>query len=256
MRSVQVGEARASLTQDVYAQLRACILDGRLLPGQKLKINALCTELQGSLGAVREALSRLLAEGLVEAEPYKGFSVVAVSPADLVSLTEARIEVEKLCLASSLANGGPEWEGRLVALLHQLTRYDPTAEIDEWSRVHTAFHHALVSACDNPWLLRMHRSLHEQSERYRRLALAINAGTDEATRRAERNTPDEHRRMVEAAIARDVERTSALLANHLQLTTEYLLTRLQAPPPAAQAKRGGRRSAVSDLLPTAGPSVR
>ena len=240
MRSVQLGEPRASLTEDVYAELRAGILEGRFLPDQKLKINALCTELQGSLGAVREALSRLLAEGLVEAEPYKGYYVAPISPADLVSLTEARIEIEKLCLASSLANGGPEWEGRLVALLHQLACYDVTGDMDEWSRVHTAFHDALVSACDNPWLLRLHRILHEGSERYRRIALILNAATDEETRRAERNTPDEHQRIVDAAIARDVERTCDLIAKHLQTTTDYLLTRLHAERPASQAKRGGR----------------
>ena len=228
MRTEQIDQGRASLTEDVYGRLREAILGGRYLPEQKLKINELCGEVQGSLGAVREALSRLLAEGLVLSEPYKGFHVAPVSQADLVHLTQARIEVEKLCLASSLANGNIAWEGRLMALLHQLSRYSPLTSVDEWSRLHTDFHDALVSACDNPWLLRMHRILHEQSERYRRLALTFNAALSGSGQQLDRDTPSEHREMVEAAIARDVERTCALIADHFQTTTDYLLMRLEA----------------------------
>ena len=225
----QFEQGRASLTEDVYGQLRAAILGGRYLPEQKLKINELCGETQGSLGAVREALSRLLAEGLVVSEPYKGFYVTPVSPDDLIHLTLARIEVEKLCLASSLANGDIAWEGRLMALLHQLSRYSPLDDVDEWSQLHTQFHDALVSACDNSWLLRMHRMLHEQSERYRRLALTINAEiTASDRRRVERDTPSEHRALVDAAIARDTGQISHLIASHLQTTTDNLLTRLRS----------------------------
>ena len=228
MRREQIDQGRASQTEDVYGRLREAILHGRYLPEQKLKINELCGEVQGSLGAVREALSRLLAEGLVMAEPYKGFHVAPVSQADLVHLTQARIEVEKLCLASSLTNGNIAWEGRLMALLHELSCYSPLESVDEWSRLHTDFHDALVSACDNPWLLRMHRILREQSERYRRLALTFNAAL-EGAQQLDRDTAAEHRDMVEAAIARDVERTCTLVAGHFQTTTDFLLMRLKAP---------------------------
>ena len=55
-----------SMTQDVYERLRADILACRLVPGSKLRINELCLLLGGvSLGAVREALSRLTADGFV-----------------------------------------------------------------------------------------------------------------------------------------------------------------------------------------------
>jgi DNA-binding GntR family transcriptional regulator len=45
----------------------------------------------------------------------------------------------------------------------------------------------------------------------------------------ERDTPSEHRDLVDAALARDVERISRLIAEHLQLTTDYLITRLPGP---------------------------
>jgi GntR family carbon starvation induced transcriptional regulator len=223
---------RASQTEDVYERLRTALLSGHYPPGHKLKISELCGEVQGSLGAVREALSRLLAEGLVHSEPYKGFHVSPVSPADLIDLTRTRIEVEKLCLASSLAHGDIAWEGRLVALLHELSRSSgrETAEaMGEWSRLHTVFHDTLVSACDSSWLLRLHRILHEQSERYRRLGLMVGAGlNDPSPQWPRRDTASEHKHLVEAAIARDVGRLSDLIATHIQRTTDDLLRRLQA----------------------------
>lgn len=227
----QGSQSRASQTEDVYEHLRTAILAGEYLPGQKLKIGELCDRVQGSLGAVREALSRLLAEGLVLSEPFKGFAVAPVSPEDLIQLTEARIEVEKLCLASALAHGDLEWEGRLVSLLHRLLR-SPTpseagAEIGEWWQLHTAFHEALVSACDNCWLLRMHRTLHEQSERYRRLALTVDAKPVSDPDVARRDTGSEHQALVDAAIARDFEQISSIIEVHLRRTTDHLLSRLE-----------------------------
>jgi DNA-binding GntR family transcriptional regulator len=241
MRLEQLDQGRPSQTEGVYEQLRAGLLVWRYLPNQKLKISELCTEVHGSLGAVREALSRLLAEGMVVCESYKGYYVAPVSASDLVSLTSARIEVEKLCLASSLANGDFEWEGRLVALLHQLTRQSPVGEatdaVDEWSRLHTAFHDALVSACDNPWLLRMHRTLHEQSERYRRLVRKLNAElTGMSRERVERDTETEHAELLKAALARDIDHTSDLMAAHLTRTTNYLLAGLRTSGVAGLAE--------------------
>jgi DNA-binding GntR family transcriptional regulator len=102
----------------------------------------------------------------------------------------------------------------------------PTA-IENWSRLHTAFHDALVSACDNPWLLRMHRMLHEQSDRYRQLALMLNAGLEEPLRQGlERDTTAEHRELLEAALARDTDRMNELMAAHLRRTEIHLLTQL------------------------------
>jgi hypothetical protein len=88
-----------SMTQDVYERLRADILACRITPGSKLRINELCLSLGGvSLGAVREALSRLVADELVMSEPQRGFTVSPVSARDLEDLTAARIEVEGWCL--------------------------------------------------------------------------------------------------------------------------------------------------------------
>jgi len=166
-----------TLAAEVYRRLRADILACRLAPGSKLRINKLCDDYGVSLGAVREALSRLSAEGLALAEPQRGYRITPISLDDLRDLTAARIEIENLCLARSIQYGRIEWETALVGNYHRLSRTpyrEPSDEerlSDAWVDAHALFHEALVSACGNIWLKRVRSTLYEQSERYRRLSV-------------------------------------------------------------------------------------
>ena len=228
-----------NLTQGAYEQLRAELLSCRLLPGTRLKIGDLCARLSVSLGAIREALSRLTSEGLVVAEPQRGFRVAPISPEDLQDLTRVRIEIDSLCLRRSIELGDVDWEARLVAAFHRLSRTperasgDPARSSDEWAEAHAAFHTALVGGCDSPWLMRLHGQLYDQSERYRRLSVSM------APRR--RNIGDEHQAILDAVLARNANKAVRLLAAHLDATTAILLSaELEAEP---RPRRNARKQA-------------
>ncbi|MCR0985625.1 GntR family transcriptional regulator [Roseomonas populi] len=210
-----------SLTQSAYENLRADLLACRLRPGERLKINELCAALSVSLGAVREALSRLTSEGLVIAEPQRGFRVAPISATELRDLTEVRIEVEARCLRRAIEAGSVEWETAIVGAHHLMTRLperepdDPGRVNEDWASAHTAFHRALVAGCGSPWLLRLRETLYAQSERYRRLSVPLSGGG--------RDVGGEHRAIMEATLARDADRACALLARHFEVTTLILL---------------------------------
>src|ERR1700690_2496061 len=161
-----------SLTQEAYERLRADVLSCRFKPGERLRINDLCKLLSVSLGAVREALSRLTSEGLVSAEPQLGFRVAPISAVDLKDLTMVRMEIEGLCLRQAVAAGDLAWESRIVAAYHRLSRTphnapdDPMRLNDDFAAAHAEFHHALVSACTSAWLHRIRHILCAQSARY------------------------------------------------------------------------------------------
>src|SRR6185369_10873041 len=214
-------DAAHNLTQGAYEGLRADLLACRIAPGSKLKIQDLCMRFSVSLGAVREALSRLTSEGLVISEPQRGFRAAPISVADLKDLTMVRIAIEQLCLRRAIAVGTVDWEVRLVAAFHRLSRTpervraDPVRTDDEWAEAHAAFHAALVDGADSPWLLRLHAQLYAQSERYRRLSIPLSA--------EKRDVAREHQDILDAAINRDAARATALLARHLALTSEILL---------------------------------
>src|SRR5262245_43102967 len=210
-----------NLTQSAYGQVRAELLSCRCLPGMRLKIGELCTRLSVSLGAIREALSRLTSEGLVVAEPQRGFRAAPISPEDLQDLTKVRIEIDSLCLRQAIARGDVDWEASLVAAFHRLSRMperapdDPARASDAWAAAHGAFHAALVAGCGSPWLLRLHGQLYDQSERYRRLSVSL------APRR--RNIGGEHQKILDAVLGRDADKAVRLLAAHLEATTAILL---------------------------------
>lgn len=212
---------KVSLTQSAYERLRADLLACRFEPDQRLNISELCETMGLSLGAVREALSRLASEGLVVAEPQRGFRVADISPEDLLHLCAARIELEGLCLKRSIEVGGLPWETRVVAAYYSLSK---TPELvadgdgvinDRWLQHHAEFHAALVSACDNPWLLRLRAQLFDHAQRFRRLSASLP--------RTKRNVDKEHKALMEAALAHDADRAIALMRDHLQQTADLVL---------------------------------
>jgi len=210
-----------TLAEGVYQELRGDILACRLRPGAKLQINLLAEDRKLSLSGVREALSRLSAEGLVVAEPQRGFHVAPVSLEDLTDLTMTRIDIENLCLARSIEHGGVDWETGIVGATHRLSKTpywalgDDRRLSEEWVSAHNAFHEALVSACDSVWRLRIRSSLYHQSERYRRLSVPVLS--------RKRDVDAEHRAISEATLARKKTRACDLLKEHLILTMNIII---------------------------------
>ena len=170
--------AKTTQAETVCQRIRQEILEGRLLPGAKLNIKALEQRFEVSLGAIREALSRLGAEGMVTAESHRGYRVSPVSKEELLDLTRTRVELESLCLSKAMQHGDVEWETGIVAAAHRMERLQETSTRsrgppDPWNQAHGAFHEALVSACPSAWLLRMRAVLYAQSERYRLLSVPL-----------------------------------------------------------------------------------
>ena len=234
--------ASASRTTQTYEALKQELLDGVHPPGTKLLIDQLSERFSVSLGAVREALSRLTSDRLVVAEPQRGFSVAPISAGDLIDLTQVRIDIETRCLRSSILRGNLEWEGRLLDTWHQLSRTPPLSSgtfNPEWTRLHSRFHDDLIAACDSVWWLRLRDQLFLQAERYRRMLLPYT--------RVERSVDEEHQEILDLALARNAERACEALAAHLQRTADILLAS-DAPftdvPRPAPARAGTRPNAA------------
>jgi DNA-binding GntR family transcriptional regulator len=214
-----------TLAEGVHTAIRADILACRLAPGAKIKINDLCERFEVSISAVREALSRLSAQGLVVAEAQRGFRVAPVSIEELADLTAARIDIETLCLGRAIARGEIEWETNIVAALHRLSRTpyvvsnDKARVDDTWENAHRVFHEALVAGCDNTWLLRLRMILYEQSERYRRLSVPLGPQN--------RDIKSEHEQIAAAMLARDTESAVALMIKHMKTTTGIVINAMQ-----------------------------
>ncbi|WP_345382809.1 GntR family transcriptional regulator [Pseudonocardia yuanmonensis] len=227
----------------MHRRLRSDILAGRLVPGSRLKFPELCEHYGVSVGAAREALTRLTAEGLVKTQPHQGYVVTPLSYEDLADLTRARIEIESLVLRLSVQEGDVEWESRAVAAHHVLERAvfmsddDPDHPTDEWTAAHAKFHLALIDGCTNRRLLDVARALREEAELYRQWSVSFGQEPD-------RDLAGEHRALLEASVGRQADLAGQLLRDHIAHTASLLISvatdePIRATPPAPADKRAG-----------------
>lgn len=207
---------RLTDSSTVYDRIRDDILSGGLAPGLKLRIEFVCERYGIGASPVREALNRLSSEGLVERRDQRGFYVAPVSLQRLDELVKTRCWLEAIALRESILARTDAWEERLVVAFHRLSRtprsLDPSSYAfnPEWEERHREFHHALIANCGSSWLIGFCRDMRDQADRYRRLAAAKVY--------PERQGPDEHRAIMDAAIDGDIARATELLEKHYRKT--------------------------------------
>ena len=232
-------EPQPSVADVVYDRLRADILGGALQPGMKLKLEGLRGRYDVSINTLRETLSRLSADGLVEAEGQRGFTVMPASLADLIDITETRRLLECHAARLSVERADLEWESRMVAAYHKLSKAeelvvkDADKHADLLETYNREFHIALISGCNSRWLLHFHRMMYDQSLRYRMLAFRVKDFPRDQSRR-------EHRQILEAALARETDTLVAVLGTHITKGAEMYAEHEAA---AAQARIKVKRRA-------------
>ena len=226
-------------SERVYELLRADIHAGRLAPGSRLRYVELRERYGASAGVMRGVMLRLREQGLLDGELNHGFRVIELSIEDLQDLTASRLVLESLALRHAIAEGDVDWESRLLAAHHRLSRCpmreedDPDVLGDRWVAEHAEFHRALLDGGRNRRLKEVASSLREAAELYRRWSLPL--GGDAVGR----DVPGEHEALLDAVLARDAERAVELLTAHLTTTTRHLLD--------------GHRTATTVAPPTRGP---
>ncbi len=207
------------LSEQVYVHLRGAIMRGEYAPGQALKPQDLAKKMDVSLAVVREALVRVVGEGLADRLPNRGFAVPTFSDRRWQEIAEARRTIEPVLLRMSIERGDLDWESRVRAAHHRLARtpaYVPGEGehySEAWSESHRLFHRTLIEGCGNPFLLETFDRLWTASELARRWS---------ARRNPDRDGADEHRRLEEAVLARNADTAAVTLVRHLTLTAAGL----------------------------------
>lgn len=209
-----------SLIEVALMQMKKAIICCELAPGEKLKVAELSQSYGLSSSPIREALNRLAQEGIVEANENKGFRVARLSVEDFKQITQLRKLLECEALAEAIRHGDDAWEADVLGAFHRLKvvekrlRSVSVALDDDWSERHKAFHFALFSACPSGMMLRMIDSLFDQAERYRRFS-ALH-------RTVERHKGNEHQKLLDAALSRDIDASVELLGNHIGGTLKHV----------------------------------
>ena len=198
------GETRAA---DVLHRMRTDIISCALKPGAKLRFEALRDMYAVSFSTLREALSRLVAEGLVIAEDQRGFVVAPVS-------------IERECIGLAIKHGNDDWEADIIGSFHRMDRLQTRLGANyylsgEWAKLHGDFHFSLVAACGSPNLLEIRQKLFERAHRYRRMSSQF--------RPKWRAKDVEHKMIMDSVIARDTAKAQELIERHIRETTKNVI---------------------------------
>ena len=202
-----------------YQSIKRDIIFGDLAPASKLKLETLRKNYNASMSTLRETLNRLASEGFVDALDQRGFFVTPVSKEDLMEVANLRVLLECYALKLSIDNGDTDWEGNLVSAHHKLRSMEQKmlsgddSQKEDWKRYDWEFHLALIEACGSRNLISLHSVLYDKYLRYQMLMLT-HRGQEAA---------DEHKKMLEAALDRNVEAAIKTLTVHIEKGLEHTL---------------------------------
>jgi len=206
-----------TLIERSYTRLRDDIVEGRLLPGEKLRVEHLKARYQVGAGTLREAITRLVSDALVVAEGQRGFRVAPMALADLEDLTRLRLHIEIDALRQSMRRGDAAWRAQLQQAYDELSQFEQPIRPEQsasWEQRNVRFHEALIAACDSPWTMKVLRLLSRHGERYRRRAIGL--------AESRRDVHAEHRQIFEMAMSGQEARAALALEAHICATPELL----------------------------------
>ncbi|RWY38457.1 GntR family transcriptional regulator [Falsigemmobacter intermedius] len=212
---------RPGVGEGLYHRLRGDIIQGRLAPGAKLRLEQLRESYGVAASTLREALSRLASDGFVLAEGQRGFQVAPISAEGLHEIAGLRLLLEEHALARSFTRGNLEWESQVIAAHHRLDSHEERLEAGDrsdialWREADWRFHQELISACGSAVMMQTHAEVFDKYLRYQMIALAFRVEASRA----------EHRALCEAALARDVSGAVGLLRHHIRAGVEHALQR-------------------------------
>ncbi len=203
---------RSHSTPDfVAATLREAIVSGAIAPGSVIRQDTVAAEIDVSKIPVREALSRLEAEGLVQFQRNRGAEVAPVSIAQMRELFAMRERLECLALEYSIPNLTKPDFVRARAVIKQAKRSSDPVEL---CRFNHDFHEILYSGAADGLLRDTIRRLMTLAERYIRIHLRM---TGMSAR-----TNAEHKELIRLARDRDIDGAGELMTVHLAKAAQRL----------------------------------
>jgi DNA-binding GntR family transcriptional regulator len=210
-----------TLWERVHDHLRDEILAGRLTPGTELGEVALAESLGVSRGPVREALGRLATEGLVTIRPRRGAVVRAFSNDEFIEAYQVREALETMAVRLGVPQLTADHVRALERAIEEMSAYGAADDVQGFFEANTAFHLVFFDAAQNRMLADLYRQLRGQIDRHRLRSLELRGDV--------RRSIAEHKAILRAAKAGDVERAVHLVSEHIRVPQIRLLVEDHEP---------------------------
>lgn len=204
---------KVRLSSKAYNEIRQLIITLHLKPGEQIEEGVLEKQLSIGRTPIREALQRLVVEGLLELVPGRGFFVRPISIDDVKSLFEAMTALEQIIVRLAAHR---IQEHQLIELQEACRKHKEAILAQDYVKVllyNHEFHHCFYAATGNTFLLSAMEALHHQSERLAYLTYtreALPAGGDDYNALA----IEDHEKLVEYLFKGDAEGAAETIIRH------------------------------------------
>jgi DNA-binding GntR family transcriptional regulator len=198
-----------TLWQRVYTRLREEILSGALEPGTELQEVALSENLGVSRGPIREAIGRLAAEGLVTVRPRRSAVVRALSTEEFLEAYQVREALEVMAVRLAVPRLTDDDLTALEEYVDEMSSCADRGDTQGFFEANTGFHGAFFDMSGNCMLRDLYSGICSQIDRYRLRSLELRGNVERSIA--------EHKAILRAARAGDVERAVHLVSEHIRV---------------------------------------
>ena len=209
----------SSLAELAYRAIRDAIVTGLIAPGERLRQLQLADQFGVNQRTVREALSRLVAEGLAVSEPNKGVKAVHLPIEELMDLYRMRLSIEPMAMTSAASRITESDLHTMRALLPNSANEIADGASGATLTTNFEFHLTAITASARQQLIRVLSLLWQMIRMYSQLPFRLVEG-DRA--REHQRTLAEHEALLKALEARDGELAGRITASHVHSTLAAL----------------------------------
>jgi DNA-binding GntR family transcriptional regulator len=220
------------LRNQIEDQIRQAILDGHLKPGERLVESAIAEQLQLSRAPVREALSALEREGIIDYLPRRGYFVVEFTPKDIEEIYSLRLLLEIGALRRAIHQFSEADIQKMQDIVETLGHVEEKWEQSRIASLDLSFHELICKAAD-------HQRLHSVWERMRMQTGMLMGVTTRTHYDRPQNHKQFHQSILDAILDKDLARAEMLLSEHILDAQQRALRQMEvmasewAPQPDA-----------------------
>ncbi len=205
----------STLGDKIYKALVNQIINGKIKHGTRLIEDDLATNFRVSRTPVREALNKLVKDGLIELIPRKGGYVRGVTTRDIEEIYGIRKVLEGLavCLATPLFRKADI--ARIKRLIQKSETYPEERKVAHFIKVDKTFHNLIIKSCSNKRLGRTIKSLHNIIHVFREMDAPLEERAKAALK--------EHEKILEAIEKGDAGLAKKLMSQHIEASKRSIL---------------------------------
>jgi DNA-binding GntR family transcriptional regulator len=211
-----------------YTRIREAILNGEYEPGEVLHQASLAKTIGISTTPLREAMRRLMTEGLVELDAHRDARVSWLTAEEARDLLEVRLSLDPLAASLAAQRRTKDDIHRMRETLKCVEPLQSNPSVYDLAS-HRAFHQSVYEASHNDLLISTLSGLWDKADRYRRLGLEVIRSQDERDQKDR-----EHQALFDAVVSGDSDAASAVMLQHINTSLgAKAATRLGAATPDA-----------------------